>query len=512
MALLTGNSFGTIASGPLSLKNKTIAPDLKILPGTNFGNLTLQQLNTPGFKPSDNVQGITTPQNQSSTSPNVQDIMGGTNNNAGGASGLTPDQINQMINQAMTKNGQDPYNMQGQGTDQLNQILNLIKGSFQNNQQAPNYLDILNQSRQQYGIPDLLNQLQQNQQQQAQLQAGLNLGKLDIQGQPIPLGLQQGQQAILEQQNAVKGQYLAQQGANIQNQLGIAQNLGGQNLQAAQAQGQLGLGQQQLQTQQGLGLGGLAAQIFGLSKGAYQPFTNPMTGEVGVFNQNTGQFQGIGGGSGGTSTGNNTDPYSSVQSFQQAFPGLGATMRQDANGQYYFNTDNLPQGVSTAALQNAAQKLQLPVLNNNLGSALQSIDNSLGLMPTIQDLITKNLDSGTGGRISDVAKTALNDWFQTNPDLTQLNNYGLQAISVIRSLGGPGSGVRVTNTELSQAQASQPESSDNQETAMRKVKTLTDILSEIRQNIYNDNTPGGNPSVNGGSGQSNSNSNSVGWF
>lgn len=349
-------------------------------------------------------------------------------------------------------------------------------------------------------------QEQQIQAEEGNLQSSLGLTTADMASHPTDLPFLTGEQANVTARTNAQLQGLESEASRLQAQRLAAQSVAQQNITNLQTKynspysaPQILNPGQTLTSPTGQNIAGGAPQ-----QGDWAFGINGVTGQPYSYNNKTGEYRDMSGNpttapSSGTNFGNvgtqsNAPPTGqaltqAVQSITN--PIVKGAINTDSQGGYYLNSDKITNDAAKTAATQTAMQLGIPVLNTAQTGALKSIDDTLGLMPTLQKLVNDNLKGGIIGRGMDIVNNALNNWFQTNPDLTQLNNYGLQAISVIRSLGGQGSGVRVTNSELATANSVQPDANDNLETAQRKITTLTQVMNEIRQNLYSDNIPGG---------------------
>lgn len=466
-SMLTGGSLKIDPNvvGQFFKNNPSIKPGSFGVPN-KFGGvspvpITAQDNNSQTSTP---VTNPTTTQSNPVSIPNLNDTN----------QGLSSSQLSQMINEVLASQNKDPFNLQNQSPDFLNGLMGMItQGISKNNQ---NYLDVLNQARQANNIPQLQQQFADIGNLVNQQRASTQLGELQLGNQPIPQGLIQGQQALLEQQGQTRLQNLIGQQNVVGQQLGLAQGNIGQNLQA-----------QQLQNQQTLGLAGLGVQAFSLPQqqallqaqaqqaqaqaGFYQNLYGGLTGNQQGGFQNQGinpQFQ----------------SYTNGQALSQLPSYFQAATSQDINGTGYIVADRLPEAAKQFAGSIAGQ-LGVPILNSNQAQGVEKIDSSLGAINILQGLVNQTLGSGTGGRLADIAKSTLNDIFQNSPALTQLNRARTTAIQEIQGLAGDAPGLRLNSGEINAAAANLPTASDNIETALAKIQISQQMLENQRKALYN---------------------------
>jgi len=178
------------------------------------------------------------------------------------------------------------------------------------------------------------------------------------------------------------------------------------------------------------------------------------------------------------------------------------------NGQSYVLSSKLPAMLLPYAQQMAA-RTGTPIFNDSQANAMQSLDVTQNNLNQLQGIIQRNLSSGIGGRIGDIAKAKFNDIFQNSPELTEISNFRESAIKQIQALASGGSGLRINQSEIDSATNNLPLPTDNLETAMAKLTRTKQFLDNQRSGLYN--LGGLRSGGNGNSNQSSSSSSQWGW-
>lgn len=232
--------------------------------------------------------------------------------------------------------------------------------------------------------------------------------------------------------------------------------------------------------------------------GVFQPYTNPMTGEVGTINTQTGQFSPVAGGTAsnfGTGTGGGNAPAiqmpANVNSqtsaaVQQLPPTMQSSVSFDSQGQGFVVLSRVPQALQGVAAS-LANKAGLPAFNDQQATAVGKIDTTLSNFDIIRQLAQKNLSNLPAGigRGINTFNDLLNNVLQTNPDLTALGSFRETALANIQALASDASGLRMSQAELNMAAANLPLPTDSLDTAMAKLDRATQILNNQRANLYN---------------------------
>lgn len=375
------------------------------------------------------------------------------------------------------------------GTDNqtLTQLLQAIQQQGRN---KPDYTQILDQARKQFGVPGLndtvnsiLGQLQSVNAQQRNLQFAPQINAMQG-GGLLQQGVTNAQQDVLggrtpqSFQNILNQQSLAEQGNLAQGALQRGEALAQGSLGAAQAQGQLGIQQGQLQLQQNLNPSQVALQQAqalqtGATAGYYQNLYGQLNGQT-----QTGQ-----GGTNGTLPQFANAPNG--QALSQLPPMLQGAVVQDMNGTGFISRDlikNIPNGGLLA--ESLRGKLGIPILEDNQARGVQKIDSSIGAINILRGLVDNQLKGGTGGRIQDIVRAKINDIFQNNPELTALNRARTTAIQEIQGLAGDAPGLRLNMGEITTAASNLPTDSDNIETARKKMEVSIQMLENQREKLY----------------------------
>jgi hypothetical protein len=177
----------------------------------------------------------------------------------------------------------------------------------------------------------------------------------------------------------------------------------------------------------------------------------------------------------------------------------------------YIDADMLPQNLLPGA-KLAGGPAGVPVLDQNGKNALNAAQQILSIVDASKLLAMRNLGGGTWGRVSDSAKSWLNNFLQFNPDLSNFDQLRDAASKATTALaGGTGSGFRMNMGIIEAAIGNLPRASDNLETALTRADALgTQILNGLQpvfpqvsqgkygnllQSNYTGNQSGGNSSV-----------------
>lgn len=147
-----------------------------------------------------------------------------------------------------------------------------------------------------------------------------------------------------------------------------------------------------------------------------------------------------------------------------------------ANTPSYINLGRVPKGQEQYVAQ-VAGAAGMPVLDANDSENVQGIQKTLQAIQPLEEVMNKTLSSGVFGRGVNIAKNAINNIFQNQPELVAFNQARTTAINVIQGLAaGAGSGFRLTQPEIDTATSNMPVATDNLETAQAKLTYVKSYL------------------------------------
>lgn len=395
--------------------------------------------------------------------------------------------VNAMVNQELTSQGQDAFNLQNQSPDALQQISDMLDAKLAQQAQGQNqYLEAFNQARQQSNIPSLEQQVQDIGNQIAQRNLAYNTASNTIEDQAIPMGNITGQQAALQRQQQAEIANLTAQQQNALQRFGLAQ--GQQNAQMAAATQGLNLQTPQALTQ-------LAQSYFGAPQAAAQ--VGLTQAQAQQAQAQAGFYQSIYGGITGQGT--------QAGGIPQFLQGASTT---DMNGQQYVVESRVPSlgGMGLDAAKSYAGKLGIPILSDTQAQSIAGLDTTQANLADLQGKIGGLLGSGLGGTIQGKTLNQVQQLLGVGkgPALTQINSFREAAIKQIQGLASGATGLRINQAEINSAIQNLPTTSDNIETATAKLQQLAVFFANQRAAIY---ALGGLKAS-----AAAMNSNSVGWF
>lgn len=129
------------------------------------------------------------------------------------------------------------------------------------------------------------------------------------------------------------------------------------------------------------------------------------------------------------------------------------------------------QGLKPLTKDDDANITSVQAFQDNMSSALNDVQDVLG--------------HGAMGRLAKFAPNELANLLQTDPNISSFNStFRLNAIPLLKGLGGKGSGFRMTQAEINQAIRSLPMLTDSYETAQQKVQKINQIISGAAKRYF----------------------------
>jgi len=138
---------------------------------------------------------------------------------------------------------------------------------------------------------------------------------------------------------------------------------------------------------------------------------------------------------------------------------------------------------NNAMANNYAAKTGLPILSADQTKMVQSIDTTQQKLGSLTDLINQQFGSGVLGKVTNFLGGNIGSIFGGTEKDT-LNEFRTTALNTIEDLaGGSGSGLRLSQPEISQAISNLPTLSDSKEQALNKVQWLNTFLNTNKSEL-----------------------------
>lgn len=167
-------------------------------------------------------------------------------------------------------------------------------------------------------------------------------------------------------------------------------------------------------------------------------------------------------------------------------------LHDDGSGNKYLSLGDFPNQQDQAMAAAFSIQNGIPVLQKDQAGKLDAIKASSENLDKIQSVVEKFQPPTTNPvtRFLFGAKNTFADALETNPDIGGYNAWRTSVINNVQALaGGQGSGLRITNAEISTALNNDlPLKTDNLPTALAKLNTLRTQLDTWRNVILNPNS------------------------
>lgn len=183
-----------------------------------------------------------------------------------------------------------------------------------------------------------------------------------------------------------------------------------------------------------------------------------------------------------------------TQQAPQLPPQVAPAFNQMSDGTPYLSQDKIPSQFTAYANQFSTHN-NIPILTTEQVGKVQAIDNTKQAISTIQGIIPDILGSGVAGHLlTGEIGNRLQNFFQSNTEISSFNSYRTTALNSIQALaGGSGSGLRLTQAEIDQATSNLPTITDNIETAQAKINILNGYLNKWENTILPNQQSDPNP-------------------
>lgn len=169
-------------------------------------------------------------------------------------------------------------------------------------------------------------------------------------------------------------------------------------------------------------------------------------------------------------------------------PQLQQYVQAGPAGVAYIDSTRVPDPLQQG-LMTQASAASIPYLAAGDVGAMQSIVQAQQNLNLMETTAKAQLSSGLFGASKDIGESLINDMTLGNafPDMNKFNSYATEAINLIKGLaGGTGSGLRMTQSEISTAQANIPGSTDTITNAMDKVQVLQGLIYTRISSVFPD--------------------------
>lgn len=152
----------------------------------------------------------------------------------------------------------------------------------------------------------------------------------------------------------------------------------------------------------------------------------------------------------------------------------------NASGGQYINEDRVPAG-QRDIVRDLAAKNGVPFLSAGDVASVQGIDYTKAAMGKLTTIVDQILGDGVSGKLGNIAKAAINNFFPTSEARTAFNAARETAIKQIQAIGsGTGSGFRLNQQEIDNAVSQMPLQTDTLSVAKAKIAWLNSFLDTKR--------------------------------